>query len=69
MDGTALDPSRWWQLIPPEQADAVQVFEQALLERNNTLTSLSQNPVNVFGCARCTWHGDFVNIRRHLQSV
>ncbi|KAI1795635.1 hypothetical protein LXA43DRAFT_730358 [Ganoderma leucocontextum] len=55
--------------IPLCQAATALALEQVLLSRNDTLTSLSQNPLNVFGCAHCMWYGDFANMKFYLRSV
>ncbi|KAI1795639.1 hypothetical protein LXA43DRAFT_991437 [Ganoderma leucocontextum] len=68
-DGADSELDPFWERIPPGQAATADALERALLSRNGTLASLSQNPLNVFGCARCTWHGDFVNAKFHLRSV
>ncbi|EJF65483.1 hypothetical protein DICSQDRAFT_152678 [Dichomitus squalens LYAD-421 SS1] len=58
-----------WGRISPRQAALTKALERLLAQRNSTLSALSHNPMNVFGCALCCSNGSIDNIRNHLFSV
>nr|VWO97245.1 Ketoreductase CTB6 (EC (Cercosporin toxin biosynthesis cluster protein 6) [Ganoderma boninense] len=56
-----------WELLPLGQAAVVRDFEWVLQSRNIRLSELEKNPLNVFGCALCPWHGDILSVKAHLH--
>ncbi|PIL35923.1 hypothetical protein GSI_01583 [Ganoderma sinense ZZ0214-1] len=62
-----VDPGPVWEPLPSNQAAVVQDFEWRLLARNSQLSELEKNPLNVFGCAQCPWHGDILSMKAHLH--
>ncbi|TBU45784.1 hypothetical protein BD309DRAFT_955402 [Dichomitus squalens] len=60
------DPASFWERLLPVQTVQAHALERTLVQQNNTL---SQNPINVFGCTRCPSHGSVVVLMFHFLCV
>ncbi|TBU37590.1 hypothetical protein BD309DRAFT_984213, partial [Dichomitus squalens] len=64
-----LDIPSYWERLSPDDAVKAKALESALTQHNSAITTLFQNPLIVFGCEWCRWHGSIADLDIHLLSV